>query len=265
MKEINVAYEVLGNPNRRMEYDRRLETRRIRKVSTEYSKKRIVTPNFFIEFRFHDHPKRYLKWLMHEIARRYRVSGAIQSRPVPHMTLFYGESGMVDIRKVRVAIEGVAKRYTIVPFEINKFDWRDGEEGKVIVAGITTSPELKRLRFELKGELSKIYIPHRFDTQSDFWFHSVIAFKDIDRKFDQIWRYLNTIETPHISQHLARITVLNRRRRIECEYDLVLKRWLTRREALDRGLYQKTVNKLRELLGKPPKRRPSLWQRLFKM
>jgi 2'-5' RNA ligase len=202
---------------------------------------------------------------MREVARRYRVRGAIRLRPVPHMALFYGGSGTTNIRKVRAAVENVGEKYTLVPFKIDKFDWRDGKEGKVIAAGITASPELKKLRLELRKELSKICTPHHFDTQPEFWFHTVIAFKDIDRKFDQIWRYLNKKKNPHINQYLVRITVLNQKRRIEREYDLMFKRWLSRREALNRRLQRKTENRLSELLGKPPeKRRMSLWQRFIK-
>ncbi len=220
-------------------------------------------PHFFVEFRFHDYPKRYLKELMHEVARKFRVRGAIRHRPVPHMALFYGSRGRTDIRKVFAAVERVWGKYTLVPFKIDKFETRDGEEGKVIAAGITASPELKKLRVELRKELGKIWTPHRFDTQPNFWFHTVISFKDIDRKFGNIWRYINSKKKPSIDQHLVRITILNQKRRIEREYDLIFKKWLSRREALSKRLYQKTVNRLRELLGQPPEQRLSSWQRFI--
>jgi len=228
-----------------------------------YLKGRLTVPHFFVEFRFHDYPKRYLKELMHEVARKFRVRGAIRHRPVPHMALFYGSRGRTDIRKVCAAIERVGGKYTLVPFKIDKFETRNGEEGKVIAAGITASPELKKLRVELRKELGKIWTPHRFDTQPNFWFHTVIAFKDIDRKFGNIWRYINSKKKPSIDQHLVRITVLNQKRRIEREYDLIFKKWLSRREALSKRLYQKTVNRLRELLGQPPEQRLSSWQRFI--
>jgi 2'-5' RNA ligase len=222
-------------------------------------------PHFFIEFRFQDHTKHYLRGLIREVAHKFRVRGAIRLRPVPHMALFYGGSGTTSIKRVCAAVERVGEKYTLVPFKIDGFDWHNGEEGRVIAADVTASPELKKLRLELRKELSKIYTPHRFDTQPNFWFHSTIAFKDIDRKFNQLWRYLNKKKKPSIDQHLVRITILNRKRRIECEYDLIFKRWLSRREALSRRLYQKTETRLRKMLGKPPEqRRMSLWQRFIK-
>lgn len=222
-------------------------------------------PHFFVEFRFHGYAKRYLRGLIGEVAHKFRVKGAIKPRPVPHMRL-YGPFETNDIQKAFATIERVGKKYTIVPFKVVGFDWRDGKDGKVVAARINASPELENLRKELAGELSKISIPCQWDTLSSYWFHSTIAFKDIDRKFDQIWRYINVKEKPHINQYLLRITVLNQKGRIEREYDLILKRWLYRWQVIPPyGWYwwRKTMNKLRELQGLPPKRRKSLWERLI--
>jgi 2'-5' RNA ligase len=136
--------------------------------------------DFFIEFRFHGYAKRYLKGLVWDVARKFKVRGAIRERPVPHIALFYGVPGLVSIRKVLSAVEKVGRNYRLVPFRIEGFDWSNGEKGKVIAANIIVSPELKKLRQELAEELSKICDLHRFDTQPEFWFHSTIAFKDID-------------------------------------------------------------------------------------
>jgi len=225
--------------------------------------------NFYIEFRFHRYPKDYLKGLINEIAHEFRVKGALKYRPVPHITL-YGPSQARSLDSVLSKVERVAKRYTLVPFSIRGFDRHNGKNGKVIAAGITASPELKSLRRELANELNKIVKRddrQPWDNESDYWFHTTIAMKDIDRQFEAIWHYINKKEKPHINQHLVRITVLNRRRRIEREYDLMFKRWLSRREALSKHWWRKTINKLRELQGLPPEREPSPmnWlQRIFK-
>ena len=222
-------------------------------------------PHFFVEFRFHGYTKRYLRGSIREVAHKFRVKGTLKHRPVPHMALFYGSLGMTDGRKVLAAVERVGQKYTIVPFKVDKFESRDGEEGKVIAASITAPPELKKLRMELLSELSKICTPHRFDTQPDYWFHTVIAFKDIDRKFDRIWRYINSKEKPHINQHLLRITVLNQKGRIEREYDLILKRWLYRWQVIPPyGWYwwRKTMGKFRELQGSPLERKQSIFEKV---
>jgi 2'-5' RNA ligase len=182
------------------------------------------------------------------------------------MTL-YGSFQTAEFRDVFSRIEGVSKRYTLVPFTINGFDSK-GKNGKVIAASIIASPELKNLRRELAEELNKIIrreYRQPWDNEGDYWFHTTIAMKDIDRQYGAIWHYINRKEKPHINQHLVRITILGKGRKIIREYDLILKRWLNRREALSRRLYRETVNKLMELQGLPPEQPTSLLNRLKKI
>jgi len=223
--------------------------------------------SFYIEFRFHCYPKAYLKGLISEIARKFRVKGALRYRPIPHMTL-YGPSQSRSLDSVFYRIEKVAKRYTLVPFSVCDFDWHNGKDGKVISCLIDASPELKSLRRELAEELNKIvkiYDRKSWDNTGNYWFHSTIAINDIDQRFGAIWSYVNKKEKPHINQHMVRITVLSDRRKIEREYDLMFQRWLSRTEALDKRLWRKTINKLHELLGLPPERPTSLIERLKKI
>jgi hypothetical protein len=206
---------------------------------------------FYIEFRFHHHPKEYLKGLIIDIANKFRVRGALKYRPVPHMTL-YGPSQTKLLDNVFSKIEKVAKKYTLVPFKISDYDWHDGKNGKVIACLISASIELKNLRNELAKELNKIVKRddrQPWDEKGNYWFHSAIAMKDIDQKFGDIWYYVNKKDKPHINQHLVRITVLNKERKIELEYDLMFKRWLNRREALTKRLWLQTIDRLRELQG----------------
>jgi len=79
-----------------------------------------------------------------------------------------------------------------------------------------------------------------WDKNKKFSFHATIAFKDIDRKFSDIWRYLKSKEEPYINQYLLRITIL-RKGKILYEYDLMLKRLLNRREALSKRIWKKTI------------------------
>ncbi len=203
--------------------------------------------NFFIEFRFHGYAQRHLKELIREVSKKFNVKGATKERPVPHMALFYGALGIFDIKKVCNAVKKVAENYTLVPFKIEGFEIKNGEQGKVFAASIFASDKLKKLRKELSKELSRVCAAHRFDKQSDFWFHTTIAFKDIDEKCNKIRDYINKKEKLSINQHLVRITVLSKNRIIIGEYDLILKKWLSRREALDKRLFQKTINKLKGL------------------
>lgn len=71
------------------------------------------------------------------------------------MTL-YGPSQTEDIRRVFEIVEGVGRKYNLVPFKMSGFDWNDGNGGKVIACHINPSDMLKSLQRELSEELSKI-------------------------------------------------------------------------------------------------------------
>ncbi len=206
--------------------------------------------NYFIEYRFHGYPKRYLRSLIHEVSKKFSVKGALRNRPVPHMTL-YGPFKTKHSYSVFKTIEQVARKYTIVPFRIQGFD---GKRGNVIVAKIAPSPELIDLRLELSRKLNKLVKKddcQPWDSDGKYWFHSTIALKDINGQFDEILKFLNRKDNPSINQCLVRITILNQNRKIIREYDLIQKRWLNRREALSYRQWRRTVNQLLIIKGLP--------------
>lgn len=220
---------------------------------------------FYVEFRFYGYPKRYLRSVIREIAQNFRVKGAIKERPVPHMTL-YGPSTTNDIKKVFSAIENVGGQYSLIPLTICGFNWRHGPHGKVIAANITASRGLRNLRLDLARELSTISSPQPWDTEANFWFHSTVAFKDIDKKFNRIWRFVNARRKPSLEQYLTRITVLNKKRKIMREYDIVLQRWLKRWQVIPPiGNYwkRKTKRALTRLEGFHSKKRESFLERII--
>ncbi|HXG74403.1 MAG TPA: hypothetical protein VNK44_06265 [Candidatus Nitrosotenuis sp.] len=107
---------------------------------------------------------------------------------------------------------------------------------------IIPSEELKEFRYELAKKLLNITDTTDIDKDSrdGFKFHVTIALKDIDRKFDEIWDYLENYKIK--SDEIAyRITLL-RKGRIVYEYDLRNKRLLTRRQSLTRRRITKIPN-----------------------
>jgi hypothetical protein len=178
----------------------------------------------------------------------------------------YGPGRTEDIKKVILAVEKVGRQYDLVPHKIKGFGFFD-KSPKVIYFDITPSQELEELRWQLSQELRKISTCQPWDSRRNHSFHATIAFRDIDTKFSRIWSYLKSREEPNINQHLLRITVLGSGGKIVCEYDLVLKRLLNRREALSKFWWRRTINRLRELQGLPPEpERPlSLTERLKRL
>jgi 2'-5' RNA ligase len=207
---------------------------------------------FLVEFRIHGYAKENVKEVIYSVAKEFRVKGATKKKVVPHITL-YGPAKTGDMRRVISVIEKIGGKYTLVPFAINGFGFFETTP-KVIYIDISPSQKLEELRWELSQELSKISTCQQWDKQEHYSFHATIAFHDIDRKFNQIWAYLKRKEQPDIDQHLLRITVLGAHRTIICEYDLLFKRLLRRREALNKRLWRVTVSQMRKLQGLSPER-----------
>jgi len=202
---------------------------------------------YLIEFRFHGYAKRYAKRLIYNVSKKFRVKGVTRKRVVPHITL-YGPFTTKNYKMIATRVEKVAKKYTLVPFKVKGFNYFDNKVNKVIYLDIEPSDELKNLRYELAQELRKVSSSksredHR--EKDDFYFHSTVAFKDIDKKFPKIWKYLKDREEPNVHQHLLRITIL-RGRKILYEYDLIQKRLLNRKQALNHQLFLKTINILKQ-------------------
>jgi len=196
-------------------------------------------PHYLIEFRFHGYAKRYLRRLIFEVARRFHVRGVTRKRPVPHISLA-GPFETRDIKRVIRDVENVAKNYNLVNFKLKGFRYFNNPEGKVIYVDIEPSRELEELRWELAQRLIKYAELKEGDKNKKFSFHATIAFKDIDRKFPQIWRYLKSKEESNVNQYLLRIAIL-RNGKILYEFDLMLKRLLNRREALNKRIWKKTI------------------------
>ena len=197
-------------------------------------------PHYLIEFRFHGYARKYLKRSIFDVARRFRVKGVTRKRPVPHITLV-GPFETREIKRVITDVESVANNYDLVNFKLIGFGYFNNPRGKVIYADIEPSKELEELRWELAKRLMKYAEIKEWDKRERFSFHATIAFKDIDRKFSEIWRYLKSKETPNINQYLLRLTIIGKGGKIVCEYDLMLGRLLNRRAALSKKIWKKTI------------------------
>ena len=150
-------------------------------------------------------------------------------------------------------VESVAKNYNLVNFKLRGFGYFNNPEGKVIYADIEPSKELEELRWELAKRLVGYAELKEWDRMERFSFHATIAFKDIDRRFSEIWRYLKSKEKPKINQYLLRITIIGKGGKIVGEYDLMLKRLLNRREALNKKMWKRTIFRLRPKFKRCPK------------
>ena len=194
---------------------------------------------YLIEFRFSGYAKQSIKELKSNITRNF---GVTKRKIVPHITLA-GSLQTRDEKRLVQEIVNVCKKYDLVKFKIDGFD---NFENRVIFVKIKPSEELKKLRLEIAERLYKFCNTTKFDRDEEFTFHATLVLKDIQRKFDKIWDYLQTWRIPEMEQYVLRITIL-KNSRILAEYDLILKKLLNRRDSLDRDIHDKTIKKLEKL------------------
>ncbi len=220
--------------------------------------------NYLIEFRLHGYAKKCIKALIYEVARKFRVSGVTRKRPVPHITLFGPFTTRYEKRMI-VEVANVGRKYFLVPFRVKGFNYFDNETNKTIYIDIDSSEELEQIRWEIAERLLKIsQTKSVHDVKKNYSFHSTIAFRDIDRRFPKIWEYIKSKEEPNINQYLLRITIL-KNGKILHEYDLIQKRLLSRKEALDRIIWNRTITILKDAVkefGEEIEIEGTLWDRV---
>jgi 2'-5' RNA ligase len=177
--------------------------------------------HYLIEIRLYGPAKRYLKNIIWDVAKKFKVTGAIRRRPVPHITLA-GPFTSSHIEEVIKEVESVGRKYHPIPFQIKGFDHFISTNGKrVIGLHINPSKELEDLRWELAQRMEPWTTLKEYDKKRDFLFHTTIALKDIDRKYSKISRYIEEKESFEINTHMLRICIL-RNSKILYEYDLHL-------------------------------------------
>lgn len=202
--------------------------------------------HYLIEFRFSGETKKYLKDLIYDVSEKFHVRGATKRKPVPHITLA-GPLFTTNEKRLVKEVTEVVKGYDLVGFALEGFgkfgNWFSGN--RVVKVNIKPSKELEEIRLEIAKRLKEFCKLTEYDYEDDFKFHSTIAFKDIEKKFGDIWDYIQKKEPPLMNQYLLRIAIL-KNQKILCEYDLILKRLLNRSQALNRILFRKTLDVLRK-------------------
>jgi len=251
--------------------------------------------HFFSEFRLQGYAKQYAKWVrarVHREARRLRIREAGGRRFVSHIALF-GGARTNNLRRVIAEVERVGQKYTLVPFKVGGFDKFQNPDANWLYLDVDPSSDLEQLRYELAQNLLRsermIYDTcETYDLKSKYKFHCSIGkyAPEANDKFEKLFEYAETKcsleafkqhkasvfgrlfniikkyilkekeDDPHINLHLLRVTVLGRGSRIQSEYDLVLGRSLSRREALSRYWWRKTIEKFRDLQNAPPEEEP---------
>ena len=241
-----------------------------------------MAESFLVEFRLRGYAREYAKWALARVLRKAKSLGIRKlSGPkfVSHITLF-GGAKTSNWRWLASEVERISCKYTLVPLKIKGVSNFNNRNKQIIYLDVDPSPELEQFRWELAQSLTKIsseYAP--WDNTQKYEFHSTVGIfqPTSNDKFSQLCNYaetqcslavfkrqrmsifarlFNSIFRPRdydsgINQHLLRVTVL-KSSRIYYEYDLLLKKLLSRKEALSRHWWRRTIENLRELQNSPP-------------
>ena len=202
---------------------------------------------YLIEFRFHGHTKKKIRELREIIANNYNAELG-RRKEVPHITLV-GPCRTRDGKRLAREVQNVVEKYDIVSFRLDGFGmFKD----RAIYVKIAPSSELIEMRNEIVKRLEGFCSLQDHD-HTPYMAHATLVMNthfhkntDIRRKFGAIMKFLGSWKIPEIRQNVLRVTILGGDSKIVCEYDLMLKKMLSRREALSRELFGKTLSVLKE-------------------
>jgi len=201
--------------------------------------------NYLIEFRLRGFAKKYAQELIREIGRKFRVKG--MKDKVSHITL-YGKFTTNNERKMVSEVLGVCRKYSRIYFSIKGVNYFNNPSNKVLYLEINPSEDFKKFREELSFRLkpfTKTESKEDRKNKENFIFHSTIAFKDIDYKFNQILSHLKSKNHPKIRQTLLRTTIL-KNGKILYEYDFLLRKLLDRKQSLNKQIFRETIRRLKQ-------------------
>lgn len=194
---------------------------------------------YLIEFRLCGKPRGEAKKLIYDLYKKFGVRENLRQRPVPHVTL-YGPFQARSVRQIANIIKDAAQDFDAFRYTINKFDSFDKKTGwfskrkHVVYLKINARSDIKKFHSKLYQRLVEITDPKDPDIEkmNPFPFHVTLALKDIDEKFDDIWKYLSKTNI-RLRGEFCGVTLL-RDGKIMCEYDLARHRLLDREQALRR-------------------------------
>jgi 2'-5' RNA ligase len=198
------------------------------------------TTNYLLEFRLSGTARNYVREVAFDVSNKFGVKGVTRNRVVPHISLIGPITTNNEQKLVHEIIE-TCRKYDLMTIRFDGFtsfgNWLFGN--RVLAIKIKPSNDLELLRSEIVKKISEFSQLSKFDTKE--WNpHVTIAFKDIDKKFKQIKEFLENGDCPEIRHYVIRITLL-KNARILTEYDFLLRRPLTRFEALNREIRKKTI------------------------
>ncbi|WP_052735465.1 2'-5' RNA ligase family protein [Methanosarcina sp. 1.H.A.2.2] len=193
--------------------------------------------HYLIEFRFHGYAKYKIKMWVDEVNQRF---GLKSKRAIPHITLAGPFTTDDETRLIR-DFNLLCSNYSLIDFKVNGFG--AFEDAKVIFLDITPSQVLEEFRWNLAQMLKPYCNLNKYDYERKYEFHSTIAMKLPDDKFEGIKLFVAGKDGLKFKHIMVRATLV-KDQLILREYDFLLRRPLGRKLALDGEIYTHTLNLL---------------------
>lgn len=200
---------------------------------------------YLIEFRFHGKAKHKIKALSKSIQSKF----GIRVEKIPHISLAGGFSCNDETRLIR-DFNHLCQDSPLMRFEIDDFGTFDNS--RTAFLHVSPSKELDEFRWKLSQTLQPYCSLKSYDLARKFYFHATIAHHIPDDKFRQfqiIKDYVRKMQKISIKHVVVRVTLIKntpfqKRGHILREYDVFLRRPLTRFQAKDNNIYVKTMGLL---------------------
>jgi hypothetical protein len=245
-----------------------------------------VSDPLYIEFRLRGYARQYALWVKMRIsqeAKKLKLKNSLKKDHVSHVTLF-GPARTSHFPQVMNDIEKVCKHYTLVPFSFGGFDGFLNKDANYLYFCIQPSHDLEQFRLMLSKQLIQFHdmvssTCTPFDKSSKFKFHSTVGkysskekekfeklldFAKTKCSLEDYKKYTSNVLVKLFSSilgffsgdkeyermillDLLRVTILGKKSHIRYEYDLVLKKRLSRKEALSKYWSKRTLHKFRYL------------------
>lgn len=200
--------------------------------------------HYLIEFRFLGPAKHEIRRLIHTIDSTFNLKLKKKFRTVPHITLA-GPMITGDEAKLVNDFWETCSRFPPMDFTISGYGYF--QKNMVIFINVVPGEQLKQFRRKLARKIVDYCKLSPYDHPEEYNFHCTIAMKLDLRTFQEIIKYISRLETPRFNYYLLRTTLL-RNSKILYEYDFILRRLLTREEALSGAVYRQTITGLRKFL-----------------
>lgn len=194
---------------------------------------------YLIEFRFQGKAKQKIKSLIREINNKFNIQ---TKRDIPHITLT-GPLTTRNEKKLIGIFNNTCHNTKLMNFIAKSFDtflWN-----RVVYVDIIPSKELDEFRWTLVRRLKSFCRLKALDYKRKFYFHATIVKHLSIIKFIRVRLYINKKPKIKFKHIVARVTLL-KNGKILREYDFLLRRPLTRNQALSRKFNLKTAKLIKK-------------------